>query len=363
MFVKKLRMIFLLLLTTSFSCNAINVVFINPGHEEANNTGQFWHKVSMIMDVAAADLNIQLTTIYTNRNHILMKNIVKDINRYKPDYLIIVNEKGVAIDMLSSITPLKIPIFLLLNNFTQAELSLLSQSQKALIVGSVVPNNVDVGAALLKELIGIHRGKSDKKEMTLLALQGDYTSPASINREAGFTRALKKFNYITLIDSTVANWSRTEAYSKVKGILKRTKIDVIWSANDAMAYDAKQAIKEANLPYVTTIGGINWDVNDFQFPLDASFGGHVVLGAKALIMINEFDKKRLASQDMHQKLAIFETGTPENIINFNQLIQNKTFDFKAFIGKECLKGQFNIANIMANANKTESTINTTDTCD
>jgi ABC-type sugar transport system substrate-binding protein len=78
-----------------------------------------------------------------------------------------------------------------------------------------------------------------------------------------------------LIDNTVANWPKQQAHEKVKGILQHTDVDIIWSANDAMAFGAKKAIIELNLTHKIVLGGINWDIANEDVPIDLSYSGYV----------------------------------------------------------------------------------------
>ena len=60
----------------------LKVMFLNPGHPSNNPTGYFWPNVNYFMQEAAEDLDINLTTIYANRNHILMKSFAKDVIKH-----------------------------------------------------------------------------------------------------------------------------------------------------------------------------------------------------------------------------------------------------------------------------------------
>ncbi|MCC2618203.1 hypothetical protein LJ739_18245 [Aestuariibacter halophilus] len=70
------------------------VVFINPGHPDKDATGRFWSNVNRFMQAAATDFGIDLISLYAQRNHLLMTSLVTQIDNLKPDYVILVNEKG-----------------------------------------------------------------------------------------------------------------------------------------------------------------------------------------------------------------------------------------------------------------------------
>jgi hypothetical protein len=105
--------IFLVSYSSALFCQVrteFKVVFVNPGYENENPTGNFWSNVTHFMDAAANDLNIELVTIYAQRNRILMANLTEKIIAHSPDYVILVNEKGVAFSLVKQISTHDIPI-------------------------------------------------------------------------------------------------------------------------------------------------------------------------------------------------------------------------------------------------------------
>lgn len=330
-----------------------SVVFLNPGYPVENTTGCFWTNVTEFMQAAANDLDIKLTTIYAYRNHILMKSLAEEILRHNPDYVILVNEKGIAANIAQQIVQHKVAIFMLLNDLDRTALNAFSDKDKSFIVGSVIPDNYRAGKKLLQRLVergdSLNSGGDSIATQKVLALQGDYSTPASMAREQGFKDALLAFPKLALVDSSVANWSKQQAYQKVKGIMQRSRIDIIWAANDAMAFGAKAAVKEANLDYPVVIGGINWDVNDEQFPLDISFGGHVTLGAKAMTMLYDIHHKQLPVKQRYINLDIFESSENAAFLPFVEKLKNKRladYDFTLFTGQADNKHQFTIENLV-----------------
>jgi len=326
---------------------SFKVVFLNPGFPAQNHTGNFWSNVTLFMEAAAADLDIELVTIYAQRDHILMRSMIKDIIAHKPKYVVLVNEKGIALDILKQLATHDISSFMLLNNLSSNDLSALTVKENYLFKGSVIPNNYIVGMKLFNGLAKLFQPKSNEF-LTLLSLQGDYTTPASLERERGLTDALKYNKSVKAIDSTVANWSKEQAYKKIKGILQHAHIDIIWTANDAMAFGAKKAIEESNIGYPIYIGGINWDIDDPHFPVNLSYGGHVALGAQALIMLKDIDNNRLVVDDRHQIIDIFESSLSPYYKNFTQrLSQNKLeyYNFSRFSLSSEIPLSFTIENL------------------
>lgn len=311
---------------------SLKVIFLNPGHPDKNVTGSFWSNVSLFMQSAADDLNIELITIYGMRNHVLTKSLADEVAAQSPDYIILVNEKGTGLPLVKSLAAYNIPVFMLLNTFDKQELAQLSSAEKAMIIGSIVPNNMAVGENLASDLFKLYSEYpphlATEKQINLLALEGDHKTPAAKQRTAGLESFLKNNAKITRIDSTVANWSKQQAYQKVRGIIQRKRIDMIWAANDAMAYGAKQAVVEAELKYPVVIGGVNWDIDEPLASLDISYGGHVTLGAYALVMLNDIERNLILPDERYRVIDIFESSQRTFYLPFKQhLLEQKLTDF------------------------------------
>lgn len=358
---RKLVFIVLLFYADLSFAERFKVVFLNPGYPTENATGNFWLHVTQFMEAAAEDLDIELITLYSHRNHILMKSLINDVLREKPKYVILVNEKGIALTLIKQLAQYNVTSFMLLNNISEQDAFLLSAQQKKTLIGSVIPNNFSVGKKLLRGLVSIYKQREGISRqhansflsLKVLALQGDYTTPASLERERGLLEEIQSNKHLMLIDNTVANWSKQQAYEKVKGILQHTDVDIIWSANDAMAFGAKKAIVELNLTHKIVVGGINWDIANEGLSIDLSYGGHVSLGAKALIMLNDIDNKHLALNKRHQVIDIFESSlTPEYLL-FSKLLNSqkiKSYNFSLFSDNQAEQLVFNINNLVRSFN-------------
>lgn len=351
--------IFVLVATfcSSLSAAELKIVFINPGHPQGDETGKFWSDVDRFMQAAAKDLNIELITLFAERNHIQMKDMAKSVVKHQPDYVIIVNEKGVGINLVKLIAPYNLPIFTLLNGFTQNELSRLTEQQKKLLIGDLVPNNFLVGKGLMQSLYQSHKGSRNKSEhVEVLALLGDYRSWAATERQAGLDAEISANDKLTLFDSTVSNWSQAEAYRKVKAVLHRHSIDIIWAANDPMAFGANIAVKEAGLTEQVTIGGINWDLTYQSGPIDVSFGGHVTLGAKSLVMLADHHAGLMKNCEMRVKHNIFQSSNRDRLVRFlaNTKGNNvESFDFARFSKKHKTPVVYDLNVFINNSYQTE----------
>jgi ribose transport system substrate-binding protein len=92
----------------------------------------------------------------------------------------------------------------------------------------------------------------------LVVLEGPETAPTAVARLRGFKDALKEFPDIKVVLSKDAMYARPAAANLLKTMLKANpnqQIDGILAANDAMAFGAIEAFKEAKKK--TLVAGIN----------------------------------------------------------------------------------------------------------
>lgn len=337
----------LLCFVNAVSAKDIDVVFINPGFETNNSTGDFWLNVSHFAQAAAKDLDVRLTVKYAQRNHIEMVNIAKTVSQRQPDAIIIVNEKKAGLRMVKEIAKQNVPVFLLLNPLSKAELATLTRKERSMIIGSIEPDNYLAGYKLMHALAAIQADKmrintnkqntTNNKKTNAVALLGDYVTKASIDRQQGMYKALQELEHIQLLDASTGNWSEEEAFNKLNGLSKRSNIDIVWAANDPMAFGASRALVNNNKHQITSVGGINWDSTRDNVAIDISYGGHVVLGGFAVVMIHDILKKHPLTPT--KKLDIFVSSKESYASTFQSLISKKQFDKIDFTNFSNMKEQ------------------------
>jgi ABC-type sugar transport system substrate-binding protein len=353
----------LLCLVNVANAKDIEVVFINPGFKTNNATGDFWLNVSHFAQAAAKNLDVRLTVKYAQRNHIAMLDIAKIVGKARPDAVIVVNEKKAGLKMVKEIAKYNVPVFLLLNPLSATELAKLTQKERSLVMGSIEPDNFLVGYKLMHSLVVIQANKlnsklneqstTNNKKMNAIALLGDYATKASIDRKHGMDKALQELKHVQLLDASSGNWSEEEAFNKLNGLSKRSNIDIVWAANDPMAFGAKRALIKNNKHQTTSVGGINWDSNRNDAAIDISYGGHVVLGGFAVVMVHDILQDRVVSTT--RKLDIFVSNKESYTSNFQSLISNKQFDqidFSNFSNVNSQPKPFSVRAIIESTTKT-----------
>lgn len=278
----------------------VHIVFLNPGKSDPNDpTGGFWHSVTSFMEAAAEDLNIELETIYSERNHVLMKEQAKSViaRQNPPDYLIVVNEKLAADDIIRNANLERIKTFLLLNRFYGRQSEIMGQPREKFRfwIGSLVPDNHWAGYQLTRKIITSALRNSKDQNGQIVALAGDFITPASVERNRGMKAALKEFPNVKLKQSIVCNWRKDKARQSIFGLLRRyPKTTAVWTANDPMALGAIEGALDAGRRPGKDIfiGGINWDSPALDMirkgKLTVSMGGHFMTGGWALVLIHDY---------------------------------------------------------------------------
>ncbi|MBE0365040.1 hypothetical protein PULV_a3348 [Pseudoalteromonas ulvae UL12] len=314
--------------------NAISVVFINPGHQQENSTGHFWLNVDRFMQAAADDFNIDLKTFFANRDHIYMKSLLLQAIRLKPDFIILVNEKGVGLEMLKMTNQANIPTLFLFNGLRDEDWKNQSHNitEYPFLVASIEPDNYQAGFKLAQELLKQHQIRSNDPAK-ILALHGDYNTYAAIDRKKGMTDAFNAATIaVEIVGEDVANWSQAQSDTLSQAWLTRfSDINLIWAANDPIAFGAKKASLENYQSRV--IGGINWDKKpDFAKDL-ISIGGHVTLGGYAMAYINDYYHQLLPRQEIALQVDIFERESKQSsktLISLQNKQQLHKIDFTKF---------------------------------
>ncbi|MCG7534009.1 ABC transporter substrate-binding protein [Pseudoalteromonas sp. OOF1S-7] len=326
--------VLLFFVTFTGFAQTITVTFVNPGNKQVNPTGAFWHNVTKIMEAAAQDLDIALTTVYAERNHIHMKKLAQEALSSSADYLILVDEKGVITDALLTVPGEHKRVAFLLNS--PDKLALKRIAAKGIgVLGSVTPDNYQAGRMLAKLL---HESLPDDNSQgadrhVMLALLGDVATNAAIEREQGLLGYTNRTYGVNLVERVDAQWSEQNAYELATGLLQRfPDTRLIWCANDAIARGAARAATDLNLREQLRVGGINWDQGHEDI-IDVSLGGHVLLGGYLLTEIRKFHNRKISAIG-EQKIAIFQPYS-ENFRPLYRAIHGANLndiDFKLFTG-------------------------------
>ena len=343
-----------------------HVVFINPGkHGEV-----FWELVSETMTAAAAQLDIQLEILWSERNRTTMQNLGVDVTERaeKPDFMIIVNEENAAAPILQAADRAGIPTFFLLNPISNADIATMSRNEQTIthMVGSLQPDIFGAGQRMAERLIQAARAnkrESQDGKLHILALAGDQLTPTSVARTNGFLSYVKDRSDVVVDRLLYSNWNRTDAttlsyrYLEWAGSQGITPAG-IWAANDPIAFGAIDAIEQMGLSAGKDIPvvGLNWSGEAIDLikkdKLLLSEGGHFFGGAWSMVILRDlfsgchFDGEGKPGKiNIHFPLSGIDKSANRQLIS---ILSDKSFSriqFSTFLshGRNCGTYDFSAA--------------------
>ncbi|MBH3426516.1 ABC transporter substrate-binding protein [Pseudomonas alkylphenolica] len=276
------------------SAQAASVVFLNPGY--SNET--FWVSYSRFMQAAAQDLGMELRVEYMERRPeralTQARKVLSSADR--PDYLVLVNEQYVAPEIIRLSHDSGVKLFLVNNGLTPSQAELIERAPEKYgpVLGTLVNNDEPAGYQMLKELIALRTRPGITQPSELLAFSGIKTTPAAQLREKGMRRALAEHPEVRLRQLVYGGWEQQRAYQQAQQLLKRyPRIDLVWSANDEMAFGAMQAFVEAGRTPGRDVlfSAVNSSPQALQDRIDGRIsvlmGGHFSLGGWAMVLLHD----------------------------------------------------------------------------
>ena len=280
----------------------IRITFLNPGkHDEF-----FWPAVSATMQAAASQFGFKLEILYAERDAQAIGRLGRAIiaRAEPPDVLILVNEFQAGTRLLQEADARGIKTFMLLNSFHGADAAKMGEPGQTYRhwIGSLVPDNHAAGQRMAKALAACMRETASRGAdgtYHVLALLGDSTTPASIERTAGFHAALAALDDIVLDREFNTNWQTPKGRDLTANFLtwageNNLPTAGIWAANDALALGAIEAAEAQHLQPGKDfcLVGLNWSPEALDLVRDGKMamtdGGHFLAGGWAMLMVHDY---------------------------------------------------------------------------
>lgn len=319
----------------------LNITFVNPGRSDE----VYWLMVTQFMEAAAEDLDIALEVLYAERSHISQVRISREVldRPQPPDYLLVVNEKSVAPEIIAYAEERGVPNFLILNDLTEEQKALEGRprGKYEYWIGSLIPNNTKAGYLIAEKTFGVAR-ENGIDQIEMLSVSGSRATPASQERDNGLAEYLKEDSQSELLHQVYGEWEYEKAYAMVRGLLGRyTETNLIWCANDPMALGALAAARErGRVPGEDIfIGGLNWSqeaLAEVQAGnMAVTVGGHFMTGGWALVLLYDYHYSKDFAQDYDSEIeiSVFYPITQENIGEYLNLFGEEDWsriDFTRF---------------------------------
>ena len=286
---------------------APRVVFLNPGEAVERGTGQQWQLVSRFMRVAAKTFGMQLEVLYAERDHLLMVRQAREVAERAdaPDYVVIVNEKMAAAQMLTALAGSRAKVLLIHNDLTPGQRRAIGNEREDIAnwIGTATANAAQAGYRLMQYLYQ----RVSPAGAQVIGITGDPNTPVSLERAQGVDAFLSHEQDAHTCQLVFGDWSYADSAQKARVLLARyPQANLIWAANDAMALGAMSAVTERHAHVL--VGGMGALQEALQSIVDgglaAMVAGDYFIGAWAMVLLYDYHhgKDFAASGGVRQKL-------------------------------------------------------------
>ncbi|TCS40443.1 ABC transporter substrate-binding protein [Reinekea marinisedimentorum] len=267
-----------------------SIVFLNPGEPVDRGKGLFWPMTGRLMSIAAEAFGMQLEVLYAERDHLRMLRQAESLLQREslPDYLVMVNEKRAAEQMLQLFAGTETKILLIHNDLTELQRSRIGNEREQI--------SNWIGTATTDEESGTYRMMAElyrqlgSTEPQVVGITGDRSTPVSMKRAQGVTDYMTDAGRGRSLQLVFSNWSTADAYSKTEVLLKRyPQANVIWAANYSMALGALRAVQASHAAVVVgSSAAAPPDVKDSGQGMAVSLGSHFFIGAWAMVLLHDY---------------------------------------------------------------------------
>lgn len=297
-----LRLMIVLLLAAVLSpAGAMSVTFINPG----KSSEMFWHTSARAAEEAARALGVDLELIYLERQHLAALEVVRGLAarpaERRPDYVMLVNEGGVAPEALRILDEAGLRPLLVYSGIQGAQERALVGTPRDTYrhwLGSIEPRAEEAGYLTAKALID--KGREARAfgpdgKLHLLAIAADRATPTSIRRSEGMRKAVEEAGDAVLDQEVFGAFSREKATEQSAWLFQRfPQARLVWAANDQMAFGAMASweARGGQPGHDAWFSGINTSGEAMKAlrsgRLTALSGGHFIVGAWAVVMLYDY---------------------------------------------------------------------------
>ncbi|MFY8117489.1 MAG: ABC transporter substrate-binding protein [Roseateles sp.] len=296
---RKLVLLVLMLLSLG-PVQAMSVSFINPGRSDE----AFWLTATQAMQAAARSLGIQLEVLYAEREPERALRLAREIAgrpaQQRPDYVLLVNEKGTLVSNAQTLGAAGIRTFAVFNGLLPQERKSWAPRQSLpLLLGSLEPDAREAGYLTAKALIQQALRAQPGGKLQLLAIAGDRSTPTSVARNEGMRQAVAEAPQVELAEAVFADWRRELAREQMQGLLQRhPAARLVWTGSDQLALGAMEALsqtggKPGRDRHFSTINTSKEAMQALiEGRIDALAGGHFLAGAWALVMLYDHQQGR-----------------------------------------------------------------------
>ena len=331
----------LLMMVTGFfavqdaQARELSVTFINPG---AERSGDVWELMPRFMKAAADQLDIRLEVVYANRDRIRMVELARTIaaRPAPPDYVVLVNEKERAPEMMEAFRGTASRLFLIHNDLSPDQRAAMGNERESLgnWIGTITADDGEIIRALME---GLYR-KTDA-EPQIIGIGGDVATPVSALRETAMRDYVAQARRGRVLQVVPGTWERDDARKKTASLLARYPgANMIWAANDSMALGALDAVVGMGRQASVKVGGMGAFPQALESVAEGGLaltsGGNLLTGAWCMVLIRDYADGRdfAAAGGVRQtKGTVMLADDTGSAALFRRLIEDPSrIDFRRF---------------------------------
>jgi len=316
---------------------APRVVFLNPGEPVERGKGPHWRMTARFMATAAKTFGMQLEVLYAERDHLLMLRQAESLVQRSdpPDYVVIVNEKLTAPQMLQMLARTPAKVLLIHNDLTPDQRREIGNEREQMRhwIGTATTDEARAEYRLMEELC---RQLGDREPL-VIGITGDRSTPVSMERAQGISDFITRTGRGRNLQLAFGDWGDVDAEGKAEILLSRyPQANIIWAANDTMALGALRAVKaRAAAVLVGATGGwpdALWSL--LEGGLAASIGSHFFIGAWAMVLLHDYHHEVdfAAHGGVTQKLDYMHVVNRDNASHYDQAVykRDEALDFSIY---------------------------------
>ncbi|MDC7234029.1 MAG: ABC transporter substrate-binding protein [Spirochaetales bacterium] len=289
------------------------------------------------MGVAAETFGLQLEVLYAERDHLLMLKQAEELagRRTLPDYIIMVNEKQTAPEMLKMFEGRSAKILLIHNDLTHEQRREIGNERERMKhwIGTVTTDEEQGTSRMMEELYR----QLGSREPRVVGITGAKSTPVSMERAQGVSDFMTRSGRGRQLQLVFSNWGTPDAESKAEVLLSRyPETNILWAANFSMALGALRAVQKLNAPVLvgsTAVAPYTMS-NLAKEEMAVSLGSHFFIGAWAMVLLNDYHHGLDFSSrgGTRQRLDYLTIINSENASDYYRIVYEEadSLDFSIF---------------------------------
>jgi ABC-type sugar transport system substrate-binding protein len=263
----------------------------------------FWGQVVQVMQAVANDLDIDLVVKYdSTRSTYTTKRLGIHLLNSEPrqDYFLTKYWPSVTNTHMELARERGTRVFIFNSDIASTDYETVGRTPRAKFenwIGHMVPDDRAAAFELASMLIdkARHADNRNSNEVRVLGLDAPGETSVAVSRRQGLKAKIDATPGAILEELVVTNWEADSAREVIAELLKKhPDTDVVWAANEAIAWGAVQAVERSGKTpgKDVLIGGFDWNPQSIEAIADgritASMFGHFMEGAWALILVHDY---------------------------------------------------------------------------